>query len=201
MADTTPDPASRGKLKRSIAAKREAPERITFEGYTFSEGELEWARQHLGQMRRTVRGNRMLYWMLAITFALGLILYLLSFAMTGKVINLPPGWFAKILPDFLYNLGIILWTSVILVLFLEVAVDIQRKRWRRYIKLIEKVSAEQDMEIPAESPMPEEEVDVESRMEAVLARLEALEKSWEKASPEHAAEHATHNTKSIGREQ
>jgi hypothetical protein len=112
-------------------------EKITVDGYTFSSGELEWARQNLPAIQRSARSTTVLYVSMAVAFSLGLALYFLGYAIATGGIAMPPGWRDDLVADLMTELGVTLWTSVILVLFLEVIVEIQRKRWQRYARTVE----------------------------------------------------------------
>lgn len=148
-------------------------ERLTVDGYTFSEGELEWARDNLASMRRSVQNNTVLYITMAITFILGLVIYLVAVSISTQVIQLPENWRGDFIADLLYNLGITLWTSVILVLFLEVTVEYQRRRWQRYIQLVERVLKQQGYPVDDLSDPVNDNILV--RLDEIARRLAAIE--------------------------
>ena len=148
--------------------------KITVEGYTFTPDELDWARDNLASMRRTVQNNTVLYWTMIATFIVGLIAYFLADAMSTQTLLLPAGWRADLIADLLYNLGVTLWTSVVLVLFLEIVVEYQRKRWQRYIRLVERVLRDQGQEVPVEaSNKADSEVMV--RLNEIMNRLAIID--------------------------
>ena len=148
--------------------------KITVEGYTFTPDELDWARDNLDYLRRTVQNNTALYWTMIVTFVLGLVAYFLADALSIQTISLPAGWRADLIADLLYNLGVTLWTSVILVLFLEVVVEHQRKRWQRYTRLVERVLRDQGQDIPIE-PSNNADNEVVVRLNEIMSRLAVID--------------------------
>ena len=147
--------------------------RLTVDGYTFSAGELDWARQNLGKLRRTARGNTSLYMTMIFTFILGLIIYFVADGISVGAIAVPSGWRINLLADLLHNLGVVLWSSVVLVFFLEVVVEFQKKRWQRYVQLIEHVLNEQG-QAAAQDTDPSEG-DITAQLAALQARLTSLD--------------------------
>src|SRR5262245_25971517 len=101
--------------------------------------ELDYARRHLDYLRRSVdpEDRSILYWMMVIVLVVGLIIYVIADQITTGAIRLPAGWRADFVGDFLYNFGIALWTSVLVVFLLEVAVDLQKQVNQRYLRKIE----------------------------------------------------------------
>jgi hypothetical protein len=101
--------------------------------------ELEYARRHLAYLRRVAdpTNQSILYMIMSIVFILGLVIYVAGDQITTGVIPLPAGWRADFVGDFLYNVGLVLWTSVVVVFLLEVAVDLQKRTNARYLKKLE----------------------------------------------------------------
>lgn len=141
--------------------------KITVDGYTFANGELEWARQNLPAIQRSARSNKVLYISMAVAFTLGLALYFIGYAISSGGVTMPPGWRDDLIAGLLAELGVTLWTSVILVLFLEVIVEIQRKRWQRYARMVEHA---------LQQPVSLDFTDPESEVgpDAILARLDDM---------------------------
>lgn len=157
-------------------------QRIEVEGYRFRVDEIEWARTHVPYLQRLSTGNQILYWTMAITLLLGLAIYALSFVVGNGTLSLPTFLPVEPTADFLYNLGIVLWTSVVLVFMLEVMVDVQRRQANKYLVLVQRVLAEQverpqpDVPIqplPDEAPAAEPSLaDLARKIDLILARLE-----------------------------
>lgn len=142
-------------------------DKISVDGYTFSSGELEWARQNLPAIQQAARSNSVLYISMVVAFILGLALYILGFAISTGGISLPFGWQDDLIADLMTELGVTLWTSVILVFFLEVLVELQRKRWQRYARIVEHA-----LQQPADKISTSAETS--SEPEIILARLDEL---------------------------
>jgi len=148
----------------------------TVDGYTFSPGELEWARDNLDKMRRTVSNNSLLYLTMALTFVIGLVLYLLSDSIATGAIILPTSWRADLIADVLYNLGSVLWTSVVLVLFLEVIVEYQRRRWQRYLRLVEQaLKGEQSNRSSTDEQTDAAASSILGKLDAILGKLDTID--------------------------
>lgn len=147
--------------------------RLTVDGYTFSQGELDWARQNLDKLRRSARGNTALFTTMIFTFILGLIIYFVADGISTGLIATPAGLRVNLITDFLHNLGVVLWSSVVLVFFLEVVVEFQKKRWQRYVELIEQVLNE-----PGHVATPntdDSEADITAQLAAIQNRLSNLD--------------------------
>jgi hypothetical protein len=159
-------------------ARQSKERRVEVDGYSFSEGELEWASKNIGYLQSFLRGNRLQLSMLAVTFVLGLLLYAISQLIDAGVLAGSP-----VLADFLYNLGITLWTSVVLVFLLEVLVERQRGFTERYLRLVQEALRRQDEAVPEGdgSDTPDDPVrqqvqlliELRAEVAALRARLDA----------------------------
>jgi hypothetical protein len=144
-------------------------------GYRFSKSELDWVAANLDDARGWARGDRIITWTLVVTFLIGLVVYLVGFALGSGSLELPNGWPSDLIADLLANLGVVLWTSVILVLFLEILPNWQQRRaqaWARgaLIALRER-GDEAALALPAEDMADP----VAAKLDAILARLGDLE--------------------------
>lgn len=155
----------------------QAARRVQVGGRSYSPEELEWARQNLGTMRRQLRGNTFLLGILALAFVLGIVFYLLADAINTGTIVLPDGWRADLIGDFLYNLGLILWTSVVISLFLEVGVEYSHRRAEQYVEDVEMALQTLGYDVPDE-PETENEPDLTAlnhKLETLVAAVERLQ--------------------------
>ena len=144
-------------------------------GYRFSKEELDWVAANLDDTRGWARGDRVVTWTLVVTFVIGLVAYLVGFMLGSGALALPGAWPTALIADFLANVGVVLWTSVILVVFIEIVPNWQQRRaqaWARgaLVALRERGGA------AAEAVTAEDLADpAEAKLDAVLARLERIE--------------------------
>jgi hypothetical protein len=99
---------------------------------------LAWMRQNYANLRRTVSGQRILYWSLAIGFAVGMASYVSGYFLRS---SRPAEPFA-LLADLLYALGWALWTGVVVVLFVEVVPQVKKRQIREALDAYDAVVAE-----------------------------------------------------------
>ena len=100
----------------------------------FNEAELRWAAQHLPQIRGWISGRRFLYDAMVTAVVLGLIAHVAGYLLGVSGSGEPRGLVA----DLLSNLGMALWTGAVLVVFVQVLPDYQR---RTALRLIEQSEA------------------------------------------------------------
>ena len=96
----------------------------------FNEDELRWAAQHLPQIRGWISGRRFLYDAMLTAVILGLIAHVAGYVLAVSGSGEPRGLVA----DLLSNLGVALWTGAVLVVFVQVLPDYQRRTARRLIE-------------------------------------------------------------------
>ena len=100
----------------------------------FNEDELRWAAQNLPQIRGWIAGRRFLYDAMITTVIVGLIAHVAGYLLAVSGSGEPRGLVA----DLLSNLGVALWTGAVLVMFVQVLPDYQR---RTALRLIEQSEA------------------------------------------------------------
>ena len=97
---------------------------------------LAWVGENLTLVRRSASGQRILYWSLGITFAVGLAAHVGGFLLKSSATTKP----LLLVADLLYALGGVLWTGVVLVMFIQIYPEAQsvstsgpsmptRRRW------------------------------------------------------------------------
>jgi hypothetical protein len=96
----------------------------------FNEDELRWAAQHLPQMRGWISGRRFLYDAMVTAVIVGLIAHVAGYVLAMSGSGEPRGLVA----DLLSNLGVALWTAAVLVVFVKVLPDYQRRTARRLLE-------------------------------------------------------------------
>jgi hypothetical protein len=100
------------------------------EGYQFSQDELDYLATHYADVLKWVAPQRWLMTSLAFALLLGLVAHIAGWATSsgaGEADDL-----IALVGDLLANLGIALWTSAIIVVFLEVLPAAARRRAHAY---------------------------------------------------------------------
>jgi hypothetical protein len=98
---------------------------------------LAWMGEHLTLMRRSAFGHRVLAWIFAIAFVVGLAAHVGGFLLKTEVRTEP--WL--LLADLLYALGWALWTGVVVVAFLELWPEAKRRQYKQALDAYEAVVA------------------------------------------------------------
>jgi hypothetical protein len=96
---------------------------------------LEWMDEHIADLRRSIAGQRMLYWSLALGFAVGLAAHVAGYLIRSGA----PGEPLALLADLLYAAGFALWTGVVVALFIQVIPDVKRRQIRSAIEAYDAV--------------------------------------------------------------
>jgi len=96
------------------------------------------------------------------------------YAIGDGTITLPAGWRTVLIQDFVNNLGIVLWTSVILTVFLDVFVDEAEKQSVARLKALEKALTAQGYRLePVE--IKDEAAVTAAKLDALMAKVDALQ--------------------------
>ena len=90
---------------------------------------LAWMEEHMTELRRSVSGQRILYWSLGISFVIGLVAHIVGYVLLS---TLPLG-FLGLLADLLHALGWSLWTGVVVAVFVQVIPDVKRRQIKQYL--------------------------------------------------------------------
>ena len=94
---------------------------------------LAWMEEHLPKFRRSASGQRPLYWILGIGFVVGLAAHVGGYLLLSSVTTEP----FLVLADLLYALGWALWTSVIVVFFVQIWPEAKRRQLERWLDAYE----------------------------------------------------------------
>jgi len=94
---------------------------------------LAWFGEHLPELRRSVSGQRILYWSLGIAFVVGLAAHVGGYALRSSTTTEPLGLVA----DLLYALGWALWTGAVVVLFVQVIPEAKRRQIKQALDVYE----------------------------------------------------------------
>jgi len=88
---------------------------------------LAWVGENLTAVRRSVSGERPMYWILGIGFVVGLAAHVGGFLLKTSVTTEP----LSVVADLLYALGWALWTSVIVVVFVQIWPEAKKRQYKQ----------------------------------------------------------------------
>src|SRR5215475_15847616 len=94
---------------------------------------LAWVGENLTLVRRSASGQRVLYWSLGIGFVVGLAAHVGGFLLKTPTTTEP----LLLLADLLYALGWALWTSVVVVVFVQLVPEAKRRQYQQALDAYE----------------------------------------------------------------
>lgn len=94
---------------------------------------LAWMEEHLPEFRGQASGQRPMYWILGIGFVVGLAAHVGGFLLKTSATTEP----LLLVADLLYALGWALWTSVIVVFFVQIWPEAKRRQLKRWLDAYE----------------------------------------------------------------
>ena len=127
-------------------------------------------------MRRSASGQRILYWSLGITFAAGLAAHVGGFLLKSSATK--P---LLLVADLLYALGGVLWTGVVLAVFIQIYPEAQKRQYKRALDAYEATVGAQARAGGGQAPDPA------SAREAVAKYRELAEADPDRYRPDLAA--------------
>ena len=89
--------------------------------------------EHLPEFQQQASGQRPLYWILGIGFVVGLAVHVGGFLLKTSATTEP----LLLVADLLYALGWALWTSVIVVFFVQIWPEAKRRQLKRWLDAYE----------------------------------------------------------------
>jgi hypothetical protein len=95
--------------------------------------------EHLALVRRTASGQRPIYWILGIGFVVGLAVHAGGFLLKTSATTEP----LLLVADLLYALGWALWTSVIVVLFVQIWPEAKKRHYQQALDAYEAAAGRQ----------------------------------------------------------
>ena len=99
---------------------------------------LAWMEEHLPEFRQQASGQRPMYWILGIGFVVGLAAHVGGYLLRSSVTTEP----LLVLADLLYALGWALWTSVIVVFYVQIWPEAKRRQLKRWLDAYEAAQRE-----------------------------------------------------------
>lgn len=100
---------------------------------------LAWVGQNLSLVRRSAFGQRVLYWSLGIGFGVGLAAHVAGFLLESSA----PGEPLRLIADLLYQLGLALWTGVVVVVFIELWPQVKKRQFKQALDAYEAAAGRQ----------------------------------------------------------
>lgn len=94
-----------------------------------------WFEEHLTDLRKDAYGQRILYSVLAIAFAVGLAAYVAGYLLKSAATTEPLG----LLADLTYTFGFALWTAAVVVVLVELVPEAKRRQVRRALEAYEAI--------------------------------------------------------------
>jgi hypothetical protein len=142
--------------------------------------ELAWIVAHPDRARAWSESSRISTLAMATTLALGLAVHLVGYVIGTRALALSDWLPMDFMSTLVSNLGIVLWTSVVLVVFLQVLPDRTHRRATRAMALAAAELRHRGEEVPAELLGAEAEAAAaesnrDRTLEAVLDRLTSIE--------------------------
>lgn len=94
---------------------------------------LAWVGENLTLVRRSVSGQRVVYWSLGFGFVVGLAAHVGGFLLKSSVTTEP----LSLMADLLYALGWSLWTGAVVVVFVQLYPEIKKRQYKQALDAYE----------------------------------------------------------------
>jgi hypothetical protein len=118
------------------ASKRQEPPDVSPDEaawWTRDPRSMAWMAEHIADLRRSVSEERILNWILAIGFGVGLVAHAAGYLLKTTTPAEPAGPLA----DLLYTLGWALWTGAVVAVFVQVFPEWKRRQIERALAAYE----------------------------------------------------------------
>jgi membrane protein implicated in regulation of membrane protease activity len=99
---------------------------------------LAWVGENLTVVRRSASGQRVFYWILGIGFVVGLAAHAGGFLLKTSATTEP----LSLVADLLYALGWALWTSVVVVAFVQIWPEAKKRQYKQALDAYEAAVAD-----------------------------------------------------------
>ena len=106
--------------------------------------------ENLALVRQSASGQRVFYWILGIAFAVGLAAHAGGFLLKTSVTTEP----LALVADLLYALGWALWTSVIVVFFVQIWPEAKKRQYKQALDAYEAAVGRQAQVGSGQAPDP-----------------------------------------------
>jgi len=111
---------------------------------------LAWVGENLTLVRQSASGQRPAYWILGITFVVGLAAHVGGFLLKTSTTTEP----LSLVADLLYALGWSLWTGVVLVAFVQIWPEAKKRQYRQALDAYEAAVGRQARVGSGQAPDP-----------------------------------------------
>jgi hypothetical protein len=111
---------------------------------------LAWVGENLTLVRRSVSGQRPMYWILGIGFVAGLAAHVGGFLLKTSTTTEP----LSLVADLLYALGWSLWTGVIVVVFVQIWPEAKKRQYKQALDAYEAAVGRQARAGSGQAPDP-----------------------------------------------
>ena len=111
---------------------------------------LAYVGEHLALVRQTASGQRPMYWILWTGFVVGLAAHAGGFLLKTSVTTEP----LALVADLLYALGWALWTSVIVVFFVQIWPEAKKRQYKQALDAYEAAAGRQARTGSGQAPDP-----------------------------------------------
>src|SRR5215472_2262456 len=122
----TGEPGAKG-APRPSADERAQGQDVLGLGELERDALLAWVGENLTLARRSASGQRPMYWILGVGFVVGLAAHVGGFLLKTSVTTEP----LSLVADLLYALGWALWTSVIVVVFVQLWPEAKKRQYKQ----------------------------------------------------------------------
>lgn len=164
----TGDPAKTG-VPRPTGDERAQGQDVFGLGERERDAMLAWVGENITLVRRSVSGQRDLYWSLGIGFGVGLAAHVGGFLLKSSATTEP----VSLMADLLYALGWALWTSAIVVLFVQVHPEAKKRQYKQALDAYEAAVRRQSQ--AGGDPIPNAERDWEAALAETAASIRELD--------------------------
>ena len=111
---------------------------------------LAWVGENLTMVRRSASGQRPMYWILGTVFVVGVAAHVGGFLLKTSVTTEP----LLLAADLLYALGWALWTSIVVVIFVQIWPEAKRRQYKQALDAYEAALASQARAGSGQAPEP-----------------------------------------------
>jgi len=134
----TEEPGANGAPYPSTAERVPEHDTLGLEGRE-RDAMLAWVGEHLAVVRRSASGQRTFYWILGLGIVVGLAAHVGGFLLKDSATTEP----VALLADLLYALGWALWTSAIVVVFVQIWPEAKRRQYKQALEAYEAATSRQ----------------------------------------------------------